>query len=72
MKYLKEIRYIEIKRLLEMGVIVLSCYEIGEFVLIIFVRLKLDGFYWLILNLKRFNEYVVYYYFKMELLKLVL
>ena len=69
MKHPKEIRYTEIKRLLEMGVIVPSCHETGEFVLTIFVRPKPDGSHRLILNLKRFNEHVAYHHFKMESLK---
>lgn len=54
------------------GVFLKFLYEEGEFLFIIFLRFKKDGIYWMIFNLKKLNKFVVYYYFKMELLKYVI
>lgn len=46
--------------------------EYGEFIFFIFLRVKLDGLYRIILNLKIFNEFVEYYYLKMDILEFVI
>ena len=56
----------EIEKLISLGVIVESNHEKGEVVSPIFVREKSDGSYRIILNLKKFNEFVTYDHFKME------
>lgn len=43
-----------------------------EFVLIIFLRLKCNGEFRMILNLKEFNQFIKYYYFKMDMFESVL
>lgn len=63
-----DIVIIEINKFLIKGVIRKVIYVFGEFILIIFIRFKKDGFYCFILNLKKLNEYIEYYYFKMDLL----
>ena len=62
----------EIKRLLAKEVIVVSKYEIDQFMSPIFVRPKSDGLFRLILNLKKLNEVTQYVHFKMETLTSVL
>lgn len=61
----------EINKLFVKGVIIFIIYELGEFIFIIFFRLKLDGIYCMIFNFKKFNELVVYWYFKMDILWIV-
>ena len=56
----------EIQRLLLKGVIAHSVHEEGEFISSIFVRLKKDGSYCMILNLKSLNQYVEYHHFKLD------
>lgn len=56
----------EINELLKQGVIVTADYEHGQFISPIFLRHKKNGEYRLILNLKKFNEHVPYYHFKMD------
>jgi hypothetical protein len=58
----------EINKLLSKGVIIPSIHEPGEFISSIFLRLKKDGSYRMILNLKFFNEFVKYRHFKMDTL----
>ena len=58
----------EIHKLLAKGVIVQSQHEPDEFISPIFLLPKKDGTYRMILNLKRFNQYVVYHHFKMDTL----
>lgn len=59
----------EIHKLLQKGVIKELQNEHGEFISPIFLRPKLDGSYRTILNLKTFNEFVEYHYFKMDTLE---
>lgn len=47
-------------------------YNENEFILNIFVRLKKNGKFRVILNLKYLNDFVEYYYFKMEMLLFVI
>ena len=56
----------EIQSLLKKGVIVQSEHEPGEFISPIFTVPKAGDKIRLILNLKQFNQYVVYAHFKME------
>ena len=63
---------VEIERLLRKGVIVFSQHEVGELISPIFVRLKDDGLYRLILNLKHLNEVTQYTHFKMDTLASIL
>lgn len=56
----------EIKKLLEKGVIVPTVHEPGEYISPIFSRAKRDGSSRLILNLKSLNKYVEYHHFKMD------
>ena len=62
----------EIQKLLQKGVIIPSVHEEGEFMSTIFLRSKKDGSYRTILNLKKFNEFVQYRYFKMDTLDTVI
>lgn len=41
-------------------------------IFLIFIRFKKDGFYRVIFNLKKLNELVIYYYFKMDMLEIVI
>lgn len=43
-----------------------------EYILNIFFRLKKNGKFWVILNLKYLNNFIEYYYFKMEIFMVVL
>ena len=65
----------KISKLLQKGVVKPSYHEEGEFILPIFVSVKSNGGYRLILNLKSFNKYIDIERFKMyglnEILKLV-
>ena len=61
----------EIQSLLLKGVLRESYSETGEFVSTIFLRLKNDGSFRMILNLKQFNESVEYHHFKMDTLERV-
>ena len=56
----------ELLKLLAKGVIKKSQHEDGEFISNIFLRLKPNGTYRLILNLKHLNEFVEYHHFKMD------
>lgn len=56
----------EINRLLQKGVVILTAHSNGECISSIFTRLKSDGSYRIILNLKEFNKNVIYEHFKME------
>ena len=57
----------EIVKLLNKGVIVKSTHSQGEFVSSIFLRLKKNGVdYWMILNLRELNKFIVYRPFKMD------
>ena len=58
----------EIDKLLCKGVIQKVHHTEGEFLSNVFLRLKKDGSYRLILNLKNLNQYVTYKHFKMETL----
>ena len=51
------------------GVIKPSCHEPGEFISPIFLEPMPDGTYWMILNLRAFNEFVQYHHFKMDTLE---
>ena len=62
----------EISKLLNKKVIVECEHEIGEYISQIFLREKKDGSHRVSLNLKRFNEFVTDYHFKMETLDTVL
>ena len=62
----------EIHKLLAKGVIVQSQHEPDEFISPIFLLPKKDGTYRMILNLKRFNQYVAYHHFKMDTLDTVI
>jgi len=59
----------EVEKLLSLGVIEKSEHEEGEVISPVFLVKKPDGTFRLILNLKQFNENVVYEHFKMENLK---
>ena len=56
----------EIKKLLKKKVIVHGTTEYNEFISGIFTRNKKDGSKRMILNLKNFNKFVNYNYFRME------
>ena len=58
----------EIEKCLQKGVIVVTRHEKGEFISPIFIRPQNDGFFQLILNLKRLNIHVEYQHFKMDTL----
>jgi hypothetical protein len=58
----------EINKLLSKGIIIPSIHEPGEFISSVFLRLKKDGSYRMILNLKFFNEFVKHRHFKMDTL----
>ena len=62
----------EISKLLKKGVIKPSIHEQGEFIFLIFVTIKNDGRYRLILNLKNLNENIEHIHFKMHILKEIL
>lgn len=63
----------EIEKFLSKGVIERCFYLDGEFIFLIFLRLKKNKVdYCMILNFKDLNNFVVYKYFKMELLNFVL
>ena len=57
---------VESLQLLKKGVIQPCKHEAGEFISPIFTRLKKDGTYRMILNLKSFNAHVTHYHFKMD------
>ena len=58
----------EIHKLLAKGVIAQSQHEPDEFISPIFLLPKKEGTYRIILNLKRFNQYVANHHFKMDTL----
>ena len=62
----------EIKTLLQKGVIVKCPPEKGEILSPVFLRPKSDGTYRLILNLKKANEYIQNFHFKMDTIHTVL
>ena len=57
--------------MVEKGIIIPSQHEHIEYLSPIFITPKRDGNYRLILNLKKFNDYVTYEHFKMETIKSV-
>ena len=59
----------QIEKFLQTGVIETTSHCEGEYMSNIFIRLKRDGSYRLILNLKNLNQFVQYHHFKMENLK---
>lgn len=71
-KFEQNILDLEIIKFLEKGVIE-ECYnEKEEFISNVFLRQKKDGSYRMILNLKKFNEFVAYHKFKMDTLESVI
>ena len=62
----------EISKLLKKGVIKSSSHEQGEFTSPIFMTIKNDGRYRLILNLKNLNGNIEHFHFKMHSLKEIL
>lgn len=56
----------ELEKLLQMNVIKEASYIKGQFLSPIFLRPKKNGEYRLILNLKKFNEWLPYFHFKMD------
>ena len=58
----------EIKRLLDLGVLVQCEHQIGEFISTIFTRPKRDSGHRMILNLSVLNDYLQYHHFKMDTL----
>lgn len=63
---------VELDRLLDIGAVIHSQHEKGEFISNIFVRSKSSGKIRVILNLKELNRFVCYHHFKMEHLPFVL
>ena len=61
-----EIVQIEIKKLLEKRVLVISEHEQGEILSPVFLRAKPHGSHWLILNRKKPNEHMEKLHYKME------
>lgn len=59
----------EIEKLPQKGAIITIGHEKGEVISPIFIRPKKDGYFLLILNLKRLNVHVEYQYFKMDTLR---
>ena len=57
---------LEILKLVNEGVIEKVQPQAAQFISSIFLRTKPDGSHRLILNLKKFNETVVYHHFKMD------
>ena len=53
----------EIDKLITKGAIIESTKESDDFISTIFLRLRKDGTHRMILNLKQFNENVVYHHF---------
>ena len=62
---------LEIKTLIEKGVLQQTQHEPGEFISPIFIRPKPDGSFRMILNLKEFNKSVEYHHFRMDTLDTV-
>ena len=62
----------QIQKLLEKKAIVETVREPGDFVSNVFLTPKQDGGFQMILNLKRFNQFVQYHHFKMECLSHIL
>lgn len=62
----------EISKLLKLKVIEKVQYDDGQFISPIFLRLKKNGEYRLILNLKKLNEFIPYHHFKMETFEVAL
>lgn len=56
----------EIQKLIDIKAIIETKEEEGQFLSPIFLRLKKNGEYRMILNLKKFNEFVTYHHFKMD------
>ena len=61
----------KVHKLVEKGIITKKSPIPGQIVSSIFLRPKKDGSYRLILNLKRFNEAVSHYHFKMDSLSTI-
>ena len=59
---------LEISRILEKNVIILSEHEYGEYISSIFTRPKKHGGHRMILNLSKLNDYIEYHHFKMDTL----
>lgn len=59
----------EIDKLIKKNVIIEKPKEPDDFISTIFLRPKKDSTHRMILNLKQFNEYVVYHHFKMDTLE---
>lgn len=59
----------EIDKLIGKNVILETINEPDDFISTIFLRPKKDGTHRMILNLKQFNQYVVYHHFKMDTLE---
>ena len=57
---------LEIAQLPQKGFIQPCYHEAGEFISPVFTRLKKDGFFRMILNLKSFNTHVTNHQFKMD------
>ena len=62
----------EIKKLIQKGVIMKVKYSPGQILSGIFLFPKKDGTFRLILNLKRFNEFVMHHHFKMDSLQTII
>ena len=62
----------QIEKLLQKCAIVETVHEPGDFVSNVSLTLKHNGGHRMILNLKPFNKYVEYHYFKMECLNHIL
>ena len=65
-KFEEDIINSEIQKLLEMNVLEKVSYDKNQFLSPIFTRPKKDGEYWMILNLKELNQYIIYHHFKMD------
>jgi len=63
---------LEVEKFLEKGIIQESNHEVGEFISSIFLRPKKDGSFRMILNLKHFNDFIVYHHFKMDTVQSVI
>ena len=63
---------VEIKNLLDKGVINESQHKEGEYISPIFLTPKSDGSFRMVSNLKKLNDHMPYIHFKMETIKSVL
>ena len=64
--------YQAIRKLIQKGVIMKVKYSPGQIASAIFLLPKKDGTFRLILNLKRFNEFVTHHHFKMDSLQAII